>query len=150
MIVNPRRGKQMAHQLLLAISGMLLLAAGTWRIESRVLRTYKSAAFAALLGLGGIVVVTISAFEAGPSWSIRLAIFGTYSAAGALLGRATVGVRAKRVAGVVLAHLGTGVSLGFKIVSAVAFSIGMLAVVMQIVEAGKGAHRPGSSLVLGL
>jgi hypothetical protein len=130
----------MAPDLVLAVFGTSVLAVGVWRMEFRAL--YRPIAI--LLCAGGIVLITIAAARAGSNWSLRIAALGTYAGAGGLLGATTATLWAKRHAGAILVSLGMVATTGFKIVSAIAIPGGMLAVVMQALD----ARRPGSLFLL--
>jgi hypothetical protein len=118
---------------LFAIAGMTAVALGVWRTESVASRRPMDYAGYAL----GIATITTVAARVGSNWGLRIAVIGMYSAAGASLGSTAAIVSAKRHAGAVLARLGTGATAGFKICSGIGCSCGMLAVVMQMLD----AHR---------
>lgn len=123
----------MAMELVLAAGGMALVAVGAQRLDARASRT--SAALAMLLCLCGIAIIAIPAARSESRWALRLAILGTYSGAGGVLG-STIGVMlAKRRAGAILATIGAVVPAGTKILWAGVISIGIVGVVMQIVDA---------------
>jgi hypothetical protein len=130
----------MTLALVLAVSGMGVLAFGVWRMESMAPRRM----IAILVCASGIALIGIAAAQAGSNWGLRLAALGLYSSAGGSLGATAVTILAKRQAGVTLASLGMVATTGFKIVSAIAVSGGLLGVVMQAVE----GHNPGSLLLL--
>jgi hypothetical protein len=122
----------MTLELALAAGGMALVAVGAWRLESRASRI--SAAVGMLLCLCGIAIIAIVAIESESRWALRIAILGSYSGAGGVLG-ATIGVMlAKRRAGATLATIGTVVPAKTTILWAVVVSIGMVGVVMQVID----------------
>jgi hypothetical protein len=117
-----------------------VLALGTWRIESMAPRR----PIAYLLCACGIVLIATVAARAGSNWGLRIGALGMYSSAGGCLGATTATISAKRHAGAILASFRKITPTGFKIVSAIAVSGGMLGVVMQALD----AHRPGSLFLL--
>ncbi len=132
----------MASDLLYATGGMTVLAFGAWRIE----RMSPRRPIAYLLCACGIVVIALFSARAASNWGLRIAAVGLYASAGWSLGATAAILSAKRQAGVILASLGTVATAGFKIVSGIASSFGMLAVVMQVLD----AHRPAPAFqVLG-
>ena len=130
----------MVSDLVLAVGGMTTLAFGVWRIESMAPRR----AIAYLLCACGILVIGTAAARGGSGWALRIAALGMYSAAGGTLGATAATISTKRHAGAVLARLGMVAATGFKIVSAISASLGILAVVMQALD----AHRTASSFQL--
>src|ERR1700735_4493623 len=103
----------MAMELVLAAGGMALVADGARRLEARASR--MSAALAMLLCVCGIAIIAIPAARSDSRWALRLAIVGTYSGAGGVLG-STIGIMlAKRRAGAILATIGAVVPAGTKI-----------------------------------
>jgi hypothetical protein len=130
----------MVPDLVLAVGGMTLLASGVWWIERMALRR----PIAYLLCACGIVLIAIAAARSAPKLAFRMAALGMYSTAGLVLGATTATVWARRHAGAILASLGMVAMTGFKITSAVAVSVGMLAVFMQAMD----AHRSGTLLML--
>jgi hypothetical protein len=130
----------MALDLVLAVGGMTLLAIGVWWIERMALRQ----PIAYLLCACGIVLIATAGVRAGSTWALRIAALGMYSTAGLLLGATTATIWGRRHAGAILASLGMVVMTGFKIVSAIAVSAGMLAVFMQAMD----AHRSSTLFML--
>ncbi len=131
----------MASEFLLAIGGMIPLAVGIWRVESMAPR--RPVGY--LMCLCGIVLIGMGAARAGSNWGLRMGAAGMYSLAGTSLGATAAAISAKRHAGTILASLGTvATTAGFKIVSGIACSFGMLAVVMQLLD----AHRPAPAFQL--
>jgi hypothetical protein len=126
----------MAPDLVLAVGGMTLLAFGVWRIECMAPRRPATI----LLCVCGIVLIATAAARTGSNWSMRIAALGMYSGAGGSLGTTAATISTKRHAGAILASLGVVATTGFKIVSAIGISCGMLGVVMQALD----AHRPSS------
>jgi hypothetical protein len=122
----------MADELVLVASAMGLLAAGIGWMESRAPRT--RAALATLLCLCGMATIAIAAARSESRWGLRLAILGTYSGAGGVLGSAIGVMLAKRRAGAILATIGMVVPAGSKILWAGVISIGIVSVVMQIID----------------
>jgi len=133
---------RMTLALILAVTGMGVLAFGVWRMES--MAPHRMIAIAILLCATGVVLIGIAAAGAGSNWGLRLATLGIYSGAGGSLGTTAAIISAKRQAGTILASLGMVTTTGFRIVSAIAVSGGLLGVVMQAVE----GHNPGSLLLL--
>ena len=119
---------------------MTMLAFGVWRIEC--MARYRLIAY--LMCACGIVLIATAAARAGSSWGLRIAALGVYSAAGGLLGATAAIISAKRHAGAILASLGMVEAAGFKILSAIASSLGIVGVVMQALD----AHRPASPFQL--
>jgi hypothetical protein len=132
----------MAYELVLAVGGMALLAAGVWRVESRPQRA--GAALAMLVCLCGIVIIAIATAQSEPRWSLRLAILCTYAGVGGLLGVTTAAILARRRTGAILATIGMVVPVGSRILWAGVVSIGMLSVVLRIVD----AQTPASLVAL--
>jgi hypothetical protein len=88
-------------------------------------------------------MIATCAVRAELSWGLRAAILGTYSGTGGMLGAIASNISAKRRAGPILVTLGTVIATGFKIVSAVAVSLGILSVAMQSID----THRSGPELM---
>jgi hypothetical protein len=126
---------------MLVFSGMVLLSAGIWVIESRSLRTKAEVVLAVLLCLSGIVVIA-TASDAGLSWELRLTIAATYSTAGALLVEPTVNAYSKSRTGTILSSLGKSGHTGLNVISAVVPLMGILGAVAQFID----PHRHGSTL----
>jgi hypothetical protein len=123
----------MAQEFVLAAGGMALVAAGAWRFESRASRT--GAALAMLLCLCGIAIIAIAAARSESRCALRLAILGTYSGAGGVLGSTIWGMLVNRRAGAILATIGMVVPARTKILWVGIISIGIVGVVMQIIDA---------------
>lgn len=117
-----------------------MLAFGVWRIESMAPRRM----IAILLCTCGLALIGAAAARAGLNLGLRIAALGIYSGTGGLLGATTAAISAKRHAGTILASLGMVATTGFKIVSAIGISGGMLGVVMQALD----GERPSSLLLL--
>jgi hypothetical protein len=130
----------MATDLVLAVGGMTVLAFGLWWMERMALRR----PIAYVLCACGIVLIATAAARAGSNWALRIAALGMYSTAGLLLGTTTATIWARRHAGAILASLGMVAMTGYKIMSAIAVSGGMLGVFMQALD----AHRSSTLFML--
>ena len=125
---------------LLAIGGMIALAFGVWRmacVPPRRPVAYLICAF-------GVGLIAMGAGWAGSNWGLRIGAAGMYSSAGISLGATAAAISARRLAGTILASLGAVATAGFRIVSGIACSFGMFAVVMQLLD----AHRPAPAFQL--
>jgi hypothetical protein len=134
----------MRSELALATCGMILLAAGTFRIDSRRLRRLSGAAFGFMLCISGVILVTMAAVRAAPGWAARLGATGTCSAGAALLGGTAAAALLRRRAGPVLASLGSGAPAGLRVVTMIVVPVGFAGVLMQLAD----APRPAAGLVL--
>ena len=106
----------MAQDLILAIGGMAILAVGRWLIGSRA----HSRAVACLLCACGIVLIAISTGHANLTWVRRIAVFGTYTGTGGLLGSTIGNISLRGHAGAILANLRMVASAGLKVITAIA------------------------------
>ncbi len=135
---------QMNYDLVSILSGTALFATGMWRVETMSQRGRASAMVAVLICACALLVITAAAIRAGSSWALRIAILGSYTAAGAFLGLAITNGLAKHHAGAVLASLRTGISGGVKVMTAICAPIGIISVVAQFLD----AQRKNSTLGL--
>ena len=130
----------MAPELVLAVGGMTVLAFGVWRLE----RMAPRRPIAYVLCAFGTVLMATAAGRAGSNWGQSIAALGMYSTAGLLLGVTTAKMWARRHAGAILASLGMVAMTGYKVMSAIAVSGGMIGVFMQAID----AHRSSSLFML--
>jgi hypothetical protein len=122
-----------------AVVGMIILAAA-------VLRTEKASragwAVAILLGACGAAAIGIAASQHG-GISQRVAVFGIYLGTGGLIGN-VVGAMRRSQSGETLLQLGRAAAKGFKIVSAISISMGIISVAVRCMD----ALRPGDVALL--
>jgi hypothetical protein len=130
----------MAPDLVLAVGGMAVLVFGAWRIQDRAPRR----PITILLCVCGIVLIATAAERAGSNWGLRIAALGMYSTAGLLVGVTTATIWARRHAGAILASFGIVAMTGYKIMSVIAVSGGMVGVFIQAMD----AHRSSSLFML--
>jgi hypothetical protein len=128
---------RMELELMLAAGGMALVAVGAWRLESKASRI--GVAPAILLCLCGIGIIAMVAMGSESRWALRIAILGSYSGAGGVLGSIIGVILAKRRAGAILATIGMVVPARTKIFCTGVISIGIVGVVMQIIDAERSA-----------
>jgi hypothetical protein len=99
-----------------------------------------------VLGLCGIGLIAIAAFEVAQGRLVRAHIVAIFSAAGGGFGgTASIGI-AKRRAGTIVASLGTGIR--FRSAPVVFLSVGMIGVVMQFIDLIAEAYQPAATLAL--
>jgi hypothetical protein len=110
---------------------MASLAFGVFWMGSRP--QGASRVLAIVLCVSGIALIALAA-RTEPKWSVRMAALGMYSSSGGLLGMTAWAIWAKRHAGPILVTLGAVATAGFKIVSAIAISAGILSVIMQFLD----------------
>lgn len=135
---------RVSYALASIIGGTALLAGGVSRLEPRAQRDRAAAVVGFLICACGLALIAAGAIRAESRWALRVAMIGSYCAAGAFFGLATARVLAKRDAGAILARLGTGVSGGIKVIGAICAPMGIIAVLVQLLD----AHRRNSALGL--